>query len=364
MPIHPQELSAEFLSEIISEAHPGRRVLSADIIDTKIYGEVNVSSSARATLDLEYDAGAPADLPRRVVVKMSLADNIWPAKLFALFENEVNFYKHIRPELDIETPLSLGGRFDAQSKRYVLILEDVGARGAHFSAQSDEPSVENTQAVLDVHARVHAKFWENPRFETDLSNIVQTHLSGGVEELMHELVREGIREELRLQIVKRELFGRLGMSEAQMYAGCCALKRHQSTLPQTLLHGDSHFGNSYRMPDGTGGLYDWQLSVRGYVMHDITYMINTSLSIELRRKHERDLLAFYRDRLGHHGVDSPPDLETLWLEHRRATLWTFYYGWVPAPLPNYGWELLTIALLRTSAAFEDHETRKAIAEIM
>ena len=92
-------------------------------------------------------------------------------------------------------------------------------------------------------------------------------------------------------------------------------------------------------------------------------MLTTSLSVELRRKHERELLAYYRDRLGHYGVASPPSEETLWLEHRRSSVWSFYYGWLTAPLPNYGWELLTIALIRTSTAFEDHETRKVIAQL-
>jgi thiamine kinase-like enzyme len=245
----------------------------------------------------------------------------------------------------------------------MVIMEDLGLRGAKFAMQSDAADVKKTQAVLEVHAKLHATFWESPRFKNDLSYL-QTHLDGSMEDLMHGLVRKGIQGELEQQVVKRELMGRLGMTEDEMFWATEAVKLHQSKLPQTLVHGDSHFGNTYSLPDGRHGLADWQLCVRGYAMHDISYLINTSLSIELRRQHERELLAFYQDRLAHYGVANPPDMETLWTEFRIGTLWTFYYGWLTAPLPNYGWELLTVALLRTSAAFEDHETRKLLKQLV
>lgn len=357
------EITTELIAEIVAEMHPGVKVVGATLVGTNNYGEANVSSSARATFELEYAPGSTPSFATRVVVKMTLAEDIWPAKLFPIYENEINFYRRIRPGLDLEVPVALGARYDPQSRRFMLIMEDLGLRGVKFAMQSDEPDVAKTQAVLDTHAKLHATFWESPRFKSDLA-YVQTHISGTMEDLMHGLVRKGIQDELSKQVVKRELMGRLQMTEEEMFLATEAVKRHQSTLPQTLVHGDSHFGNTYYLPNGKRGLCDWQLCVRGYAMHDVSYVINTSLSIELRRKHERDILAFYHDRLGHYGVANPPDVETLWQEHRLGTLWTFYYGWLTAPLPNYGWELLTVALLRTSAAFEDHETKKALAKIM
>ena len=362
MPRIADEICVELLNEIIGEMHPGTRLVSARMVERKNYGEANVSSSVRATFELEYAPGASRMFATRVVIKLSMADDIWPAKLFPIYENEVKFYKYARPGLDLEVPVALGARYDPMSKRFMVIMEDLGLRGAKFALQSDEPDVHKTQAVLDVHAKLHATFWESPRFKTDLS-FIQTHLEGSMEDLMHGLVRNGIQGELEKQVVKRELMGRLGMTEDEMFWATEAVKLHQSRLPQTLVHGDSHFGNTYALPDGKHGLADWQLCVRGYAMHDISYLINTSLSIELRRKHERELLAFYRDRLSYYGVANPPDLETLWTEFRIGTLWTFYYGWLTAPLPNYGWELLTVALLRTSAAFEDHETRQLVKRL-
>jgi aminoglycoside phosphotransferase (APT) family kinase protein len=227
----------------------------------------------------------------------------------------------------------------------------------------DELTVANVQAVLDTLARLHARYWESPRFKTDLA-WVQTHVVGDVKDLMDGLIRDGIRDQISREKYKRELIGRMGTSEEELHAGLAAVQRHQSTLPQTILHGDPHVGNIYLMPDGSAGLYDWQISVRGHVIHDVVYQITTGLSIELRRKHERELLAIYLDRLGHYGVANPPSAEELWLEYRRAAIWGVYIGWLTTPIVNYGWEINIMAHLRVTAAFEDHDTRKLVAELL
>jgi len=76
--------------------------------------------------------------------------------------------------------------------------------------------------------------------------------------------------------------------------------------PTTLLHGDTHFGNSYLLPGGRVGLLDWQLLNRGRWSHDVTYLLVTALDIESRRAHERELIGHHLDRL----TAALEDLET------------------------------------------------------
>lgn len=367
LPYTADGLTPELMTGIVSNAYPGASVTAVKIVKAHEFGDGDVSTSSRATLGLEYGPRSPSDLPHRVVVKLSFdsrneAYNSWNLQLYGLFNNEVNFYNRIRPRLDIEAPRSLGGHFDAETKRYVLVMEDIVQRGAHFPSVLEEVSVENVRNILDMQARLHASLWESPRFKSDLS-WVETHLHGGVEDLMRGAIPEGVRLQLAQHKFKREVMSRLGVTEAGLFKGMCAVKQHQSLQPQTLLHGDCHIGNTYRMPDGSGGLHDWQLCVRGYAMHDVTYLINTSLSIEQRRKNERDLIAFYRDRLGSHGVAKPPSLETLWQEHQLASLWPLYIGWLTCPPESYGWNTVATALLRVSTAFEDHGTAKLVAAL-
>jgi len=351
---------------MIQDNYPTANVKSFKVVDTKGYGDPGASTSARARLDLEYGTGSPP-LPTRVVVKISFdptkqSSSPWYRQMHAMFENEVNFYNRIRPEVGIEAPLALGGRVDPETKRYALILEDLCTRGAHFYAMTEDVSVEDVQHLLDTHARLHARYWNSPRFKSDLSWI-ETHLEGNVEALMHGGFRTGLLAELNRHRFKRELLEQLRITEKELFEGMCAVKRHQATMPQTLLHGDSHIGNTYRLPDGGAGLYDWQIFVRGFASHDISYLIVTGLSIELRRKNERMLLAFYRERLLAYGVVDPPDLETMWYEHRLAMDWALCVGWLAGRSNSYGWELMVLALQRVATAFNDHETRRLVAEL-
>jgi hypothetical protein len=110
-------------------------------------------------------------------------------------------------------------------------------------------------------------------------------------------------------------------------------------------------------------MLDFQVFFRGYPMHDVAYFIPSALSVAERRKSERDLLAFYRDRLGAYGVTNLPDMDTLWLEYCRAGVWPLYIGWLPCPVENYGWETMAVALNRVAIAYDDHDTRKLVAAL-
>jgi aminoglycoside phosphotransferase (APT) family kinase protein len=185
---------------------------------------------------------------------------------------------------------------------------------------------------------------------------------------MNNLAPAYIQHEIDSQVFKTELVGKLGTTGAELLAGVQAVQRHQSTLSQTVLHGDTHLGNTYLLP-GTGpeapggGLLDWQLSVRGHHMHDVNYLITTALSIAERRLHERDLLAFYLDRLAAEGVRDLPPFEATFREYRRALVWGVYIGWLTTPVVNYGWEINVVNHLRLTTAYEDHGTAALVNEV-
>jgi hypothetical protein len=295
---------------------------------------------------------------------MSIAGDVVTSNpvLDPLFENEIVFYGRLRRELDIETPLGLGGRFDPDSKRFILLMEDLTLRSPHINTMMDDDNVAVVEALLDTLAKLHARYWQSPRFSSDMS-WVQNHVEGGIETLFDGFVRDHVVKELAREKFKREFTQELGATEADLYTGEKALKRHYAKLPQTFLHGDAHFGNTYVMPNGAGGLLDWQVCARGFLMIDVGYLIQTALSVDMRRKKERELLAFYRDRLCSFGAKDVPSPETLWLEYRRSMLHGFYLGWLTAPRENYGWEVIVVGNHRTKAACQDHDSMRLVAEI-
>src|SRR3546814_8490367 len=73
--------------------------------------------------------------------------------------------------------------------------------------------------------------------------------------------------------------------------------------PLCLVHGDAHLGNSYRRPDGDRIWFDWQIVRKGRPWRDYSYFVIGSITIEDRRRAERDLLRHYCNELSRHGVE-------------------------------------------------------------
>lgn len=359
-PVTGAEIGADYLNALLHEVMPGAEIAAAEVLEAKTYGQEMVSTAARALLHVRYTPNSPAGLPARLVLKFARTIT---AILAPFYSNEVAFYRQLRPRLDIEAPRAFGGAFDAETGHFGLLLEDVTARGAAFPNVTQPSTRANAEAVLDVLAALHARFWQSPRFAGDLA-WVETHLEGGVANVIYEASPPFIQHEIDHENFKREMVQRLRSSGPELLAGTRALQTHQQSLPHTLLHGDAHLGNTYRLPDGKAGLVDWQLMVRGAYIHDVAYLIATTLSIADRRAHERELLAYYLDRLGALGGFAPPRFEEAWLEYRRMMMWCVYIGWLTTPVVNYGWEINLLNHLRLTTAYEDHETAKLVAALL
>jgi hypothetical protein len=358
-PAGPGDLTPAVMTRLLQELYPGVLVEAVETVSAKSYGEQMVSTAGRATVRLHYARGAPQGLPAQMVVKLPRGVDRIMAPFYA---NEVAFYRRIRPELSIEAPVCYGGGFDAPSCTFAIALGDVAEAGGSFPNVTTPVAEAQVRALLDTVAALHARYWQSPRFGADLS-WVETHLRGGVAEMMNGLAVEYIQHEIETENFKRELVERLRTTGPALLAGVQAVQRHQSLLPQTLLHGDTHIGNTYLTADGHGGLLDWQLMVRGYAMHDVSYLICTSLGIGARRRHDQDLLRYYLDRLRVEGVDDPPPFEQAWAEFRRALVWGVYIGWLTTPVLNYGWEINVLNHLRLTTAFEDYDTAGLVAAL-
>ncbi|MFA5496372.1 MAG: phosphotransferase [Porticoccaceae bacterium] len=353
-----RHLTPDMLTAVIRRLYPGVTVDSVEIVESKSYGQEMVSTAARAVLDLTYSAGA--DLPARVVLKLARDSSKF---LAPFYENEVDFYNNLRGELSIEAPRTLGGHYDPESGQFGLLLEDLNQRDAHFPNVTEEIRLGVVESLLDELAKLHAGYWQSPRFDTDL-DWVQSHRQGKVSHLQNEAVTPVIQHEIDNENFKREMVQRLRTSGPMLRAGMIAVQKHHSTLAQTLLHGDAHLGNTYILPGDKGGFLDWQLMVRGYCMHDVNYLVTTALSIEQRRNNEESLLRRYLSRLSDLGIERPPSFDEAWREYRRTLVWGVYYGWLTTPIGNYGWEINVLNHLRLTTAYEDLDTARLVAELL
>lgn len=353
----PDAYDADLLNPIIAPWRPDVRIAHVRVKDARRYGDGMVSTAARAYLDVEYAAGSPAGLPQNLVLKLGRSPDFM---IGPMYQNEVRFYNVLRPEVtDVEAPFTLGGSYDPATQAFALLLGDLTDQGARFPNVLSKTTLDEVRAILDALARLHARYWQSPRFSTDLA-FLETHTQGELAKFMHEFVPGAIQQEIDTENFKRELVARLRTTGDELRRGVARLHQHQQTLPHTVLHGDTHIGNTYLLPDGRAGLLDWQLTVRGHHMHDVNYIVTTALPIDVRRDNERDLLAFYLERLKANGVVAMPGWDETWDEYRRCLVWGVYIGWLTTNIANYGWEISVLNHLRLTTAFEDHDTAALI----
>jgi hypothetical protein len=73
--------------------------------------------------------------------------------------------------------------------------------------------------------------------------------------------------------------------------------------PFSVIHGDYRLDNLMFAPDGDDvAALDWQTTMVGHPLRDVAYFLSLSLRPEVRRAHEKDLVAEYHRELVRHGV--------------------------------------------------------------
>lgn len=362
MPVEPAEFDEQVLQALVSTKYPDVTVRRVRIVDAALAtdGDQRVSTARRIGVEVEYGPGSRADLPRRLIVKVARPE----FGDLPLYDNEVNVYTRLGDDLPVTTPRCVGGLHDAASGTFGLLLEDLRPQGASFESVCSPTTPADIEKLLGELARLHAMFWRTPRFDGDL-NWVLPHTSGPIHDLFTDpdALPALIDYEVQTQQFKRELVEVVEESPESLRDNVSVAQRHQATLAQTLVHGDAHIGNTYVDGDGGRGLLDWQLTARGYCMHDVTYTIISGLSVADRRAHETRLIEHYRDHLAAAGVPDVPPLRELLDEHRIAAAWCFYIGWLSTPLDNYGWEITVANLIRLATAYRDLDTKGAIERL-
>jgi hypothetical protein len=338
-------LTCEDVESALSAACPNVHVTGVRVLDR------HSGTTARARLSVEYaDADRDDAAPDSVFVKTvpdSAAGRVF-VNLMKLASTEVRFYLEIAPSLPISVPHAWRAVFEESSGAFLLILEDLTARGAHFADISEPADLDTARRAVETLGRLHAAFWNSPRFDADLSWLRAPGPRPGLRLercLCRALVGRGVAR--FVEAVPPEIH----RATSRLIRARDRLEHAWSEGPQTLLHGDSHIGNMYLLGD-TAGLLDWQVAQRGQGMRDVSYFLVTSLTRELRRAHERELIDLWRAVLEDEGVEAPTS-EAAWRQHRLHAI----YAWIgsavtaaagdlqPEPIARAGLSRASVALV-------------------
>lgn len=357
IPMRRSEVDTEWFDRVLTADHPGAQVESFDIVDA----DAGTTSRWKATVRYN-EAGRRAGLPEHLFAKTTLTFTQRLTQYLAhALPGEPGFFQHLRPGLDIEAPHGYFGAADTRTGRSLTLLEDVSvSRQARFCTPLERVTREQMEDLLANMARWHGHYWQSPRLNAhDWLKTPGAHFRN-FDRLLGMRKRAAVGLKRAPEIVP----GTLPPVQDDLYEACGRALLIAEQGPHTLLHGDPHIGNAYICGDGSMGFTDWQLVMRGSWAFDVAYTITSGLEVADRRAWERELIAFYIDRLCAAGGPALP-LEAAWLAYRQQSLYP-YFAWMitigrSALMPEFQpAEVCRAIVHRTATAIMDLEALTAV----
>ncbi len=341
-----EAMSAAWLTAALRPRFPGIEV--TDVIRGPVVDRV--STNARFTIECE--GGVPEGLSSHLCVKGYFNEIGHTVRRFC--ESEAFFYRDLAPATGVRTLRSVYADVSAATHHGVVITEDVLADGGTFLDGTTEYSPEQAADSLAEFARLHAATWADARHSKLpwlQPRLAQLFATRGLAEISHNFDGPiGANVPIEVRDARRLFDG---------YRALVAVEA-ASSASQCVIHGDAHVGNMYLDGEGRPALVDWQLVQRGRWYFDVGYHIASALTVEDRRRSERELLRHYLDTLAAHGVDAP-SWNTAWRAMARGILHGFYlWGITVQVTPAVTAELLR----RIGTAAVDHDAYEVAATVL
>ncbi|HEY9217216.1 MAG TPA: phosphotransferase [Phenylobacterium sp.] len=263
-------------------------------------GEGVAISASIHRLSLGYTPGARRG-PANLVVKTPSAGPAVRAVAFgwSTYRREVLFYREVAATLDLRIPKTYVAEHDPQTGRFVLVMEDLS-----HATDGDQVAglpLEHAKMALEEIAALHARWWNRPELRA-LEATIQPFGQGlwAGSGARHAAAWPAFEAFVSAR-ASPELLGvgeRLGVALDRMMVDMAA-------EPRTLCHGDFRADNLMFVPgEGPRRLItvDWQAPMQARGAFDVAMLMSMSVTTELRRAHQEDLLRGYYERLLAGGV--------------------------------------------------------------
>ena len=349
VPTSWDEITPAWMTAALAEHHPDA------VVDEVAVELRDDGTNRRARLALKYSAGSG---PATVFVKAADPAHKELIRMTSGMFHEPRLFMS-RVELPVEHPVVYRAAIDEDAYDFVLVMEDLNARGADPRDSLRPLSVEQAASGVRALGRLHGRYWgsrvlQNPQLDwlepfLPFDGLQYAPLPSAIERLDADTPAE----------VMSLTIDDLVESVWKPYI------RSLTTSPQTLLHGDPHIGNTYVTPDDTLGFLDWQMARRGNWSLDLGYFLQGALTIEDRRRHERVLLEEYRDALAL-PRDEMPSADEVFLRYRASVAHGLTLWLCTASADGGLWQRAEVAVTlaqRYAAAYGDLDAAVAIADI-
>jgi len=312
-PSLPLAASAEHLTDVLRRngVLGGGRV-SAVTIEKQFPTILSLVQRLRLTYE-----GEAADAPASIIFKTDLPNR--PGAGWESGRKEVAFYTNVAPA----TPAGLllhcfEAHHDTETGAWHLLLEDLTDSHMVATQWPLPPTIEQSEAIVRVHARFQAVWWDDPRLGVTAGAWPEPKVA---EELLKNLVGSYAKfADLlgnRLSAERRALYERLFDHVPRLF------QRHRTRRNVTLVQGDSHVWNCFLPRDGssdTARLFDFDAWRPTVGAEDLAYMMAMHWYPDLRQRAESHLLDCFHAELTACGVTGY-DRSLLQEDYRRAVLW-------------------------------------------
>jgi hypothetical protein len=357
IPVDSEELTADWFTSALEPVAPGVEVSRVDV------EAAHSGTTGRVRLRLSY-SGSADGLPETVFCKIAPFEAAQRDFLrqTGIGVMEARFYAALGTEVPVRLPRVWHAAVDDDGG-FVIVLEDLEAAGCVWPRPSDPDIEERAASTVEELSHLHARYWESPRFATDLAWVPERagFGSAGRDADMTPMARWFMK-------IAREKFGdELGPAFRAM---CDLYAERVNDIhdlwdegERTLIHGDPHSGNLFT--DGARtGFFDWAMFSHSPAMRDVAYYCCNSLPTNVRRANQAQLLDRYRASLAGHGVQLDPSMA----EHQCRLF--AVYAWTSAACTaamGSRWQRsdrAVAALERTTTAVEDLDSIGLLTEFL
>jgi hypothetical protein len=304
-----------------------------------------------ALLKLTYDNPEP-NAPERVFAKLSSADPETRAKFksVGLYETEEGFYRELSSDAGIRVPRAYATHYNPATGECLLLLEDI--RHMRFGDNLAGSTLAEAKLILASLARMHSRFWNNQRL-TDCSWLRADNTDPAAGLQFYRAMVPLFETRCEADLTPELTFA------ARTFGHCMEDWLSQLAAGEfTLTHGDFRPDNFAFDETGAMVVFDWQTARRSANSRDVAYFMALALPVDIRRKHESELLELYHQALLANGIRNYT-MPQLCTDYRRslgsALIVLVIAGAILDFSSDRGAQLRTALCDRVGAAVTDHD---------
>lgn len=308
IPATPGDVTADWLSEVLSDAD---RAVRVQAVEVSPIGTGQTGATYRVAV--RY-AGEHGDLPDSFVVKLPAQEDVVRDRVALSYRSEHAFYTRVAGTVRVPLPRCYHSALADDGAEFALLLADMAP--AEQGDQIRGCTLEEARLAVAALAGLHGPRWCDPAWLS---------FTGTVMPKADEPTARGLGDITRLaaQTTLDRLGSRMDPADATTVlesADLIAAWLLGSPERFSLLHGDYRSDNLLFDPARTRvTVVDWQTLAVGLPARDLAYFIATSLAPDDRASHERELVEVYHRALEDHGVRDY-NAQTCWQDYRFGML--------------------------------------------